>query len=242
MLGGGLLRAHCCFLLSIYPIESNFWLPHLVALKLMPESSQISMILFRCPSIALTLSRIVITFFFSNTLWGASWLPITEEEKASTECPFDSDAGAEVLYKSLELDDEDPTNSYRHYYLRIKIYDEKGAESVGKYRMVYSSNSSRLGRHSARIVRADGSVEEVEKSEFYDEKLKEGRRSSVRAKSFSLPDLNPGDIVDFQYRIDLNDYYYSPDLFLTFQERWPLRRAKVRVRPASWVDGFGFIK
>ena len=97
----------------------------------MPESSQISMILFRCPSIALTLSRIVIALFFSNTLWGANWLPITEEENASTECPFDSDAGAEVLYKSLELDDEDPTNSYRHYYLRIKIYDEKGAESVG---------------------------------------------------------------------------------------------------------------
>lgn len=224
-------------------VESILCALSLSAILLTPHPSfRFSMIFRPHHPLAQAFCSLVFLLFFAGAVSGASWLPITDEERASTECPFDPDAGAEVLYKSMELDDEDPSNSYRHYYLRMKIYNEKGAESVGKYRMVYHTGSSKLGRHSARIVRADGSIEEVEKSEFYNENLKADRTSSIRAKSFSFPDLNPGDIVDFQYRIDLHEYYYSPELFLTFQERWPLRRARVRVRPATWVEGMGFIK
>ncbi len=188
---------------------------------------------------ALISSALLASPFFCQA---ASWLPITDEERALTQSEIDPNAGAEVLYKSLLLDDEQPENSYREFYLRIKIYDERGAESLGKYRITYHTGSSRLGSHSARIVKADGSIREVGKAEFYEQNLQNERFGSVRARAFSFPELEAGDIVDIKYRINLLEYYYQPELFLTFQERWPLRRADVKVRPATWVDHFTYIK
>ncbi len=152
-------------------------------------------------------SLITITLFVSPGLEAAVWLPITEEERASTRCEIDPNAGAEVLYKYIEMDNEHPANSFNKYYLRIKIYDERGAESLGNYRILYDSNGAKLGSHSARIVKADGSVDEIEKSEFYDQNMRNDRSGSVRARSFSFPGLEPGDNVDIQYRINLGEYY-----------------------------------
>ncbi len=177
-----------------------------------------------------------------NSSQAARWEPITDEEHALTRSEIDPNAGAEVLYKFIEMDNESPDNSYRKYALRFKIFDERGAESVRQFRMTYHVESSRLGQHSARIVRADGTVDEIDKSEFYNQKLEDSGANSFRAKVFTFPELNPGDIVDVQYRIDLLEGYYSPELFVDFQERWPLRRAEIRVRPATWVTGFNYVK
>lgn len=190
---------------------------------------------------------LIVTLFAASLILslpmeGAAWEPLTDEERSSTQSEIDPNAGAEVLYKSIFMDGESPENSFREYYLRIKIYDERGAESLGNYRIVYDSNGAKLGSHGARIVKPDGTVDEIEKSEFFNQNIKNNRSGSLRSWSFSFPELEPGDIVDIKYRIDLNDYYYTPQLFVDFQEQWPLRRADIKVRPATWVTGNNYIK
>ncbi len=179
---------------------------------------------------------LLVAFLISNFANAAVWLPITDEERAYTKSEIDPNAGAEVLYKSIESDDGTDVANMRKTYVRIKIYDERGVASVNQITISYSTRGSKLGALSARVVKPDDSVVEIEKGDFYDKMLQRDSQGSVKAKSFSFTDLSPGDIVEYQYRINLDENYYSPEVFVAFQERWPIRHANIRVRPSS---GFG---
>ena len=93
-----------------------------------------------------------------------------------------------------------------------------------------------MGAIHARVVKADGSIVEIEKEDFYDQVMLRNSDGSIKTKSFSFTDIAPGDIVEYQYRINLLEGYYSSEVFVSFQERWPIRRANIRVRPST---GFG---
>ena len=238
MLGGGLLRAHCCFLLSIYPIESIFWLPHLVALKLMPESSQISMILFRCPSFGRNPCRIIFAIFISSMLFGAKWKPITDEEWALEECSLDSGADVEILLKYAESDYFHEDEAYQAYYLRYKVYSEKGVDVLSTYRESSSSTLSKLSNDHARIYKPDGRVVEISNTDAQ----KRGGSGKEKTILFDLQGLEPGDIVDVQYRINMLARVYSTGFYTAFRDDFPTRKRVIRVRPSPRVIQYPYVR
>ena len=66
---------------------------------------------------------------------------ITDEELSRTGCAIDPDAGVEVLYKSIEFDDDNGDANYRKYCVCVKICDADGARGTELNTISYSTNN-----------------------------------------------------------------------------------------------------
>ncbi|MCH6257574.1 DUF3857 and transglutaminase domain-containing protein [Puniceicoccaceae bacterium K14] len=170
------------------------------------------------------------------TSHAASWLPISEEDRAAKTCPSDPDAGAEFLYVLLEADDEIEPNGYRKHYNRLKVYDERGVKQVERIRISYNSSNSSLRGLAARVVKPDGTIHELAPKDIYSQVLHKDNSRNIRIQSFSPPNIEVGDIVEYQYKVILDEFYYSPENFHELQKEWPIRKIDVRIRPTQRVD------
>lgn len=174
-----------------------------------------------------------------------NWKDIPAKERQSTECPTDPGAAAEILYKSHIVDQgqnyEDPR--FTKIHMRVKIYDESALDQFRKVRIAYSTNK-KLGNLHARVVKPDGQSIELKKSDVFEQKLERKKDRTLRSTSFALPNLEVGDIAEYRYALFLDEGIYQRQLFLYFQEAWPIRKLDLKVRPFSIpgeVAGFKWI-
>lgn len=169
------------------------------------------------------------------------WLEVSEEDRARIACEFDENAPAEVLYKSREIDQLQPDNSYYSGYVRLKIYREGALGQVQNQKIKYNSSYQRFGRIDARIIKPNGAIIEYNKADFFHQSGSETDKSRWRQVAFATKDLEVGDIFEYKYRVNIDHGYYSSRIFVDFQERWPIRDLELRVRP-SLFGGFRGIK
>jgi transglutaminase-like putative cysteine protease len=148
------------------------------------------------------------------------WPPISQEELAMKNNPASPDAHAMILYREVTTNDPE---SFETNYERIKIFAEEG-KKYGDIEIPFVKGASDVKDIRARTVRADGSVANFEGKTF--EKLivkASGLRVSVKA--FSLPDVQPGCIIEYKYRIQY-DPQMPHDTRWTVQENLFTRRAR----------------
>jgi len=168
-----------------------------------------------------------------------SWIEISPEDLASTECPSDPSASAEILYKRTLVDQSNREVRFRQNYLRVKVYDEGAVDRVSRVNITHA-NYLTVSSIYARVVKPDGSIHELDRSEVQKEKLVKKGDLNLQKTSFTIPNLEPGDIVEYQYKMILDEGYYSRGLFVSFQEEWPIRRVEVAAKP--FVSGMKGLK
>ncbi len=106
------------------------------------------------------------------------------------------------------------------FYERIKIFTDEGKKyadvEIPYDRDVYSITSVR-----ARTIRPDGSVVEWN-GKLLDKTIVKSHGYKVQAKTFTLPEVEPGSIIEYKYRQSLNSNYLyditwevQKDLFTT---------------------------
>jgi hypothetical protein len=168
----------------------------------------------------------------------ADWEPITSEELHMTSEPAAPKVPAVYLYRQVDRDDAAGRESV---YVRIKILTEEGRR-YADVEVGYNKNTETIRSIQARAIRPDGSIVDF-KGEIYDKTLVKGRGVRYVAKTFTIPDVQVGSILEYRYRreTDVNVIYnsnwiLSADLY-TKHARFSLAPYRVFAIQWSWPYG-----
>ncbi|MFZ3265243.1 MAG: DUF3857 domain-containing protein, partial [Terriglobales bacterium] len=121
-------------------------------------------------------------------------------------------APAIILFREVDRDDNVHTPHEDHYF-RIKILTEEGRK-YANVELPYRKGLEDITAVHARTIRPDGSIVEFGGQSF-DKELVKGRGLKYLAKTFTLPDVQVGSILEYSYTIDFHEY-------LLFESHWLL--------------------
>jgi len=177
---------------------------------------------------AISLCLLTATNAFAGFSQAQDFRPATPEEVALKDVAYAPGAPA-VILDWVEVDD-DPLSVASEYY-RIKILTEEGrkyADVEVPYLAGYPY-SGRVTDISARTIQPDGRIVPFE-GKVYDKVVYKGSGVRVRAKAFSLPDVQPGSILEYRFqrrwadRLLMNTYW-------VIQRDIPVLRARMSLKP-----------
>jgi Domain of Unknown Function with PDB structure (DUF3857)/Transglutaminase-like superfamily len=174
---------------------------------------------------------------------GDDWRPIDPAELAMKTPVVEKNADAEVLlWEGRVLDEiEGVDNPYPrtviNHYFRIKIFTERGKDSQSKVDIPYGDYVE-IKDLAARTIKPDGSIVELDKKDFFDRIIvKQGGRK-IKAKSFAMPNVEPGAIIEYRYR-EVRNNTFSYYERLDFQREIPVQTVKYSMMPLV-IPGLGF--
>lgn len=153
------------------------------------------------------------------------WLPIPPEELALKDNPVSPGSPAMILYREMFTDD---LNAFEKHYFRIKVFTEEGKKQAD-VEIPYFKGPFRVDDIKARTIRPGGSVVPFEGKAF-DKVLVKYRWLKYNAKVFTLPEVQVGSIIEYQYKLRWNTMWL-------YNTRWSLnrnlftRRAHFSLRP-----------
>ena len=125
---------------------------------------------------------------------GDDWLPITPEELAMTAEPQAPGAPAIYLYRQVDRDD----NAAReNVYARIKILTEEGRK-YADVDIPFFKDRVNVNGIRARSIRPNGSAVNFD-DKVYEKTIVKARGVSYLAKTFTIPDVQPGSIIEYRY-------------------------------------------
>src|ERR1035438_3502944 len=169
----------------------------------------------------------------TNTV-NIAWDPITDAERQMRAPLVDKDAGVEALFWKVHVEDllrgDDVSRLLRHY-VRLKVFDEKGKEKAATIDIEFSSKAAILDV-AARTIKADGTIVEMKRDAVYQRDLIRAGGKKIKAKSFAVPGVEPGAIVEYRYTESLD----HPNLLyarLQLQREYPVQRVTYYVKPLS---------
>jgi hypothetical protein len=150
-------------------------------------------------------------------LAGDDWLPIDPADLKMTTEPKAPGAPAIYLYRQVDRKDLGRSNT-EYNYVRIKILKEEGRESAN-IQIPYLSDNTGISNIRARTVHADGSIVNFD-GKVYDKMVEKTKGTKIKAKVFTVPDVQVGSIVEYRFNYDFEDGYVfnsywavSDDLF-----------------------------
>ncbi len=122
------------------------------------------------------------------------WLPITPEELKMTSEPLAVAAPAIYLYRQVDRDD----NVFREYnYCRIKILTEEGRK-YADIEVPFFKGAGEVRGIQARTIHPDGTIINFD-GKVYEKTIVKARGVKYLAKTFTLPDVQVGSIIEYRY-------------------------------------------
>ncbi len=154
-------------------------------------------------------SRCVFAILFllgAVPMFAATWTQPTPEELKMTVDPAAPDAPAVYLYRDERIDDK---IHFQRVYARIKVLTAKGKEEFGDVELPYQAHGFAIRGIEARTIHADGTVIPFT-GKPYDKELVKTGNTKIMAKVFSMPDVQVGSILEYQYELEYDDSYVEP--------------------------------
>ena len=111
-------------------------------------------------------------------------------------------APAIFLYRQVDRDDQ---NSHEYYYARIKILTEEGRK-YADVEISYQKGQSDIHKLEARTIRPDGTVIPFD-GKIFDKTIVKAGGQRIMAKTFTLPEVHPGTIIEYRYTQDIDSNY-----------------------------------
>ena len=160
---------------------------------------------------------------------GDEWLPITPEELKMTSVPEAPGAPAVYLYRQVDRDDNSHTaNEYN--YARIKILTEEGRK-YADVEIPYVKEQGSILNIRARTVRPDGTIANFD-GKVYDKTIVKARGLKYLAKTFTLPDVQVGSIIEYHYMYDPQEGYVFNSSWILSEELFTLH-GKFSLKPSN---------
>jgi hypothetical protein len=124
------------------------------------------------------------------------WPPIPAEDAAMTDCPQQPGAAAVYLFRE-EISNDQKREIKVHK--RLKILTAAGRDWAN-VEITYAKGVNKVVDIEARVVDEDGQSR-VFGGQVYDKTILRGPGIRVAVKTFALPDVKPGSIIDYRYRL-----------------------------------------
>ena len=161
-------------------------------------------------------------------LWSPNWDDIPEEELRMREPKIDPGADVEYLERSMIYDDTSDKGTAIRSSTRCMVFTQKGVEEFSQVDIYYEEDVV-IYHFAARITYPDGSVEEMDDDSLYDRDILKGEDIDLSVKSFSVPRLVPGTIIEYKYTAKRREFVSGFPLYP--ETEWPTHRYYLEVRP-----------
>ena len=191
---------------------------------------RIRLFFFR-PSCQLLLGTIVaaiISAGLTTTAWSIGFQPVSPDELKMTSDPNAPGAPAIILYRQVDRDDR-PKNTHEDVYFRIKIFTEEGRK-YADIEIPYSKETEKVINIRARTIKPDGSIVDFD-SKIFDKLIVKARGVKYMAKTFTLPDVQAGGIIEYYYTINLSDLYVGYNSHWVVSSELFTKSAKFSLKP-----------
>ena len=151
------------------------------------------------------ISCLIVTSLLSRCLLGAEAPPqITPAELSMTSEPLAPGAPAIILYRQVDRDDSGLT-SHENNFIRVKILKEEGRKRADIEIPFFKEFGINIVSVHARTIHADGSIVNFEGKPF-DKSIVKAKGLKYMAKTFTLPDVQVGSVIEYSYTLDLPEY------------------------------------
>ena len=173
---------------------------------------------------------LIILFLAAQSAFAqVQWRRVSQEELDMKAPKVETDADAEAIFWEVRLDDEKRKKMFYNHYVRVKIFTERGRERFSKFDIPFTKGRT-VEEVAARVIKPDSTIVELPPTDIFDREIVKSGKTSIRAKSFAVPGIEPGVIVEYQYKeIIKGDSADNERLF--FQRDIPLQKITYYVRP-----------
>jgi hypothetical protein len=158
---------------------------------------------------------------------GIGFQPVNPEELKMTSEPQAPGAHAIILFRQVDRDDDRHT-PHEDNYLRIKILTEEGRK-YANVEIPFSKGYENISGLRARTIKPDGTILEFD-GKVFDKAIAKSRNAARLAKTFTLPDVEVGSIIEYYYTIDFKEYYVFESHWILSEELFT-RSAKFKLKP-----------
>ena len=144
---------------------------------------------------------------FVSPAFSSNFPPVSQAELKMTSEPKAPGAPAVILYRQVDRDDSAQGDFHQDNYYRIKILTEEGRKNAD-IEIPFVRGLEQVIRIQARTTRPDGTTVDFD-GNVVDKLLVKARGLKMLAKTFTLPAVEPGCVIEYSYTIDLQHAYNS---------------------------------
>ncbi len=159
------------------------------------------------------------------SLAGDDWLPVPAADLALKDNPASPGAHAMILYRASDMDSKE--SSVREY-VRIKIFTQEGTKE-GDIELPFNRQQVNIMDIRGRTIHPDGSIVNFEGKAF-EKTIVKASGFKYLAKTFTLPDVHPGSIIEYKFREQSDANFYVNESW-TITENLYTRDAHFVIRP-----------
>ncbi len=184
--------------------------------------------------------RLVALTFFCSLFFGASaavfaggdndWRAVSPEELAMKTPKVEADADAEAIFWEVRVDDSSEDLIMKHY-IRVKIFTERGRDKYSKIDIPFVKGV-KIKNVTARVIKTDGTMVELAKSDVFEREIAKTDKIKVKAKSFAVPNIEPGVIVEYRYQ-EVFPQSSANNMRMTFQHDIPIENITYYFKPLA---------
>jgi hypothetical protein len=168
-------------------------------------------------------------FALSTSAQDKTWREIAPVELEQKTPKVEPDADAEAIFWEVRIDDSSEDLAMSHY-VRVKIFTDRGREKFSKFDIPFAKGI-KIKDLAARVVKPDGSVTEIGPADIFERDIVKTDKAKVRAKSFAVPNIEPGVIVEYKYREVIDDAG-AIGMRLEFQKDIPVQTLAYYYKPS----------
>jgi hypothetical protein len=161
------------------------------------------------------------------------WRPVTPAELAARP-QVEPDADAEAIFWEVRVDDSSPEELALRHYVRVKIFTERGKDQFKSHDLVFTKGT-KIREVEARVTKPDGSAVLLKKEDVLEREIVKASGVKVKAKSFAVPGLEIGSIVEYRFKEVYDNR--AANMRLIFQREVPIQTISYYVKPFSGSRG-----
>jgi len=159
---------------------------------------------------------------------GDRFQPVSEEELHMTSEPHAPGAPAIILFRQVDRDDTYP-NAHEDNYVRIKILTEEGRKYADVEIPFFKEEGNNVVGVKARTIRPNGTIANFEGKPF-EKSIAKAQGLKYMAKTFTLPDVQVGSIIEYYYTKDLSEHFLYDSHWILSDELFT-KHAKFSLKP-----------
>jgi hypothetical protein len=176
---------------------------------------------------SLTLLIVLVTAAWRTPTVSAGFEPVSPEELQMTKESQAPGAAAIILFRQVDRDDTGRT-AHENNYFRIKILTEEGRK-YADIEIPFFKDRGNIGAIRARTVRPDGSIANFD-GKVFEKSIAKAKGLKYLAKTFTLPDVQVGSIIEYSYTLDLAENFVFDSHWILSKELFT-KSAKFSLKP-----------
>jgi len=146
---------------------------------------------------------------FPRAARAIDWQPISPDDLALKDNPKQPGSDAMILYREVVVDASKASTDgeSEEDYVRIKVFTQAGV-SEGHVSIEFVKESEDIPYITGRTIRPDGSIVKFD-GQVLESTIEKFSGLKVLAKTFTLPDVQPGSIIEYVYQKQMKQHYVS---------------------------------